>query len=119
MVVLAIGRRNRVLEASVAMAVLTGGSVVRMRSLTTELDESSFLTLKVGGVYLLTPLLFDLPRVCAVSLTTPPREDSICSFSVVGSFRPAFSCLGLNRSRPTKKDERVWFRDDILTLDLV
>lgn len=112
--VLEAGRRNLLLEEP--PSVLRGGSVVaRTRSpwtVESEEVELSFLSLKVGGVYLLAPLILDegLARV-----RVPSSPSSSWEFS---TFRPCF-CLGLNRPRPTKRDERVLFRDGILTLDLV
>lgn len=114
--VLEAGRRNLLLEEE-PPSVLRGGSVVaRTRSpwtVESEEVELSFLSLKVGGVYLLAPLILDegLARV-----RVPSSPSSSWEFS---TFRPCFSCLGLNRPRPTKRDERVLFRDGILTLDLV
>ena len=83
-----LGRRSRLFAA--LAVVPTVGSVVRTRSLDiTASDETSLLTLNVGGVYLLVPLFLDL------------------------------SVIGLGRSRdPAWEVERVWFRDDILTLGL-
>lgn len=114
--VLEAGRRNLLLEEP-PPSVLRGGSVVaRTRSpWTVESDELSFLSLKVGGVYLLAPLILD-EGLARVRAGAPSSPSSSWEFS---TFRPCFSCLGLNRSRPTKRDERVLFRDGILTLDLV
>lgn len=115
--ILEAGRRNLLLEEP--PSVLRGGSVVaRTRSpwsVESEEVELSFLSLKVGGVYLLAPLILDegLARVRAGAPSSPSSSWEL------STFRPCFSCLGLNRPRPTKRDERVLFRDGILTLVLV
>lgn len=83
-----LGRRSRLF--AVLAVVPTVGSVVRTRSLDIAAsDKTSLFTLNVGGVYLLVPLFLVL------------------------------SLIGLDRSRdPAREVERVWFRDDILTLGL-